>query len=290
MICSNPYVNNGKAYGCGQCLSCRINRQRVWAHRIVLEASMYGDNAFVTLSYDDEHLPAGETLEPRHVQLWIKRLRKSGATFRYYAVGEYGETTKRPHYHLALFGHPTCTRGSTTPGRSGYCCEVCSSLQKLWPHGFIHSGTITPQSAAYIAGYVTKKMTAKDDYRLNGRHPEFARMSLRPGIGAHFMDETASAILSHDLDGMEDVPVSLRHGAVQKPLGRYLQRRLRARIGRDPGAPEAVLDRVEEELRPLRESAFNNSSSFKEEVIQANQGKIIQREHRYRLRRKGSVL
>lgn len=287
MICRNPYVNSGKAYGCGQCLPCRINRQRVWAHRIMLESTMYKENSFVTLTYDDLNLPEGDTLVPRHPQLWIKRLRRAGLKFRYYLVGEYGETTHRPHYHLALFGYPTCARGATKIGRSGYCCEICSLLQSLWDYGFVYCGTVTPQSAAYIAGYVTKKMTAPGDPRLNGRHPEFARMSLRPGIGAHFMDETASAILSHDLEWMDDVPMSLRHGAVQKPIGRYLQRRLRARVGREENAPEAILARMEEEVRPVRESAFNNSESFKDALVRSNMGKIAQREGRFKLKRKG---
>lgn len=291
MICSNPYVNNGKAYGCGQCLSCRINRQRVWAHRIMLEASMYGDNAFVTLTYNELNLPEGGTLVPRHLKLWLMRLRKRGQRFRYYSVGEYGDTTERPHYHIALFGHRTCARGLTKIGRSGYCCEACAVLQGVWDYGYVYSGTLTPHSAAYIAGYVTKKMTHATDIRLNGRHAEFARMSLRPGIGAGFMDEVADSILSHNLeDRLEDVPLSLRHGPSQKPLGRYLRGRLRERIGRGAKTPEIILERLEEEMRPLRESAFANSESFKARILEENHGKIIQAEYRHRFRRKGKRL
>lgn len=157
--------------------------------------------------------------------------------------------------------------------------------------GNIHSGELNSKSAAYIAGYVTKKMTSKDDPRLEGRHPEFARMSNRPGIGALALAEVAHVFLSHDLDETEtDVPNHLNHGRVAYPLGRYLKRKLREQIGKSPDTPKEVLDRYEEEMRPLREFAFTNSRSFAGVVKEFYEGETIRAEALHNIFRKENKL
>lgn len=288
MICENPYMGRQGVHGCGQCLPCRINKRRIWSHRISLEAALHTDNCFVTLTYNPENVPTRvvpdtgevqEILAPKDLQDWLKRLRKAiePIRVRYFACGEYGDLDWRPHYHVALFGYPTCRYlGSRYKYGLRNCCWSCDTIRDTWDRGFIFVGTLEDKSAGYVAGYVTKKMTAKDDTRLNGRPPEFARMSLRPGLGADMMDEVASTLLALDLEKREDdVPSSLAYGSNKKrPLGRYLTRRLRKRMGRDEAAPESVLAQVEEELRPVRESAFNNSRSFKKEILSANKGKV----------------
>ena len=103
---------------------------------------------------------------------------------RYYLVGEYGDTTERPHYHICLFGYPPCAYGQTRLFKNERpCCAWCSGLQDTWSQGNVFSAELNELSIQYCAGYVTKKMTSHEDIRLNGRHPEFARMSNRPGIG-----------------------------------------------------------------------------------------------------------
>jgi len=251
----------------------------------MLEAAQYTDNTFVTLTYDDESLPDNQSVSPRTLQLFIKRHRKNGHKFRYFACGEYGEQTMRPHYHLALFGHPNCERGITRIRKDKLdCCDVCSSIRQSWGHGQIMLGTLEPQSMAYIAGYVTKKMTRDDDPRLEGRLPEFARMSLRPALGVGMMHELASTLLTYDLEEkMIDVPLALQHGTKQWPLGRFLRRKLRTFIGKDPNTPKEVMDQLHEKMSPMREDAFHNSQPFKEKVLEASLGKRIQieaREHR----------
>lgn len=231
-------------------------------HRICLEASQYEDNAFVTLTYDDDHLPEGGTLVPRDLQLFLKRLRKSiePRKVRFFAVGEYGDETFRPHYHLGLFGHPGCRKGVSNFRRDGSCCSVCDGLRAHWsdkrgPLGRVHCGQLSKDAAAYIAGYVTKKMTSADDERLEGRHPEFSRMSTRPGLGAGVMDEVASTMLTYDLEP-EDVPDSLQYTrGLHLPLGRYLKQQLRRRIGRSEKTPESIIKKAEANLQPLREYA-----------------------------------
>lgn len=275
MNCGNPYIHKGNAFGCGQCIPCRVNKRREWTHRIILEASLQEDNAFLSVDYSEENLPDDLSVSPREISLFIKRLRKGGLRFRYFAVGEYGDHSFRPHYHLALFGIPTCLRGTTRQATT--CCAVCESIKRAWGLGRIVLGTLTPQSAAYIAGYVTKKMTSEYDPRLEGRRPEFARMSLRPGIGYNVMHEVASTLLEFDLHKvLIDVPHSLQHGKKKWPLGRYLRRSLRALIGKDKNQTEQSAAQLAEKLQAMREAAFNNSEPLKKHVLSASEGRRIQ--------------
>lgn len=259
----------------------------------MLESQLHGDNCFLTLTYSDDHLPKMNvsgcggtgtlaTLEPKDLQNWLKRFRKeiSPTRIRFYAVGEYGNETWRPHYHVILFGYPTCSRGRTGLGMGNpdwsRCCVRCKLVGETWGLGKVYLGTLETHSAQYVAGYVTKKMNRRDDFRLLGREPEFCRMSNRPGIGHDFMHEVASAFLQFNLEqDQSDVPVTLAHGKRQLPLGRYLRMKLRKMVGRDEKTPQQVLDQIKEEMRPLRETQFATTTrtSLKSVVLDTHQGK-----------------
>lgn len=253
---------------------------------MMLEAAQYKDNAFVTLTYAPENLPSDNSVSPRVLQLFLKKLRKKAPkAIRFFGVGEYGEKSGAPHYHLACFGFPSCLHVQTR--KKDYCCPVCETISTSWGQGHIFVGTLQLQSMAYVAGYINKKMTKPDDPRLEGRLPEFARMSLKPGIGYGMMHDLASTLLEHKLDEkMVDVPVTLQHGPTQYPLGRYLRRSLRALIGRDKKTPPEALKQHADKMQPLRDLAFHNSVSLKSEVLKATEGKRIQIEARAKLKRK----
>lgn len=285
MLCQAPFTRGGQAYPCGQCLPCRINKRRVWTHRIMLESLEHPSSVFVTLTYG-EKVPVNTnhdmTLVPKDLQDFMKRLRKAmePVRIRFFAVGEYGDENQRPHYHAALFNFPKCVRSRTlrrpeTLSRPLWkeCCTSCRMVGTEWKHGDVDLGTLETGSAQYLAGYVTKKMTSKDDVRLYGRYPEFARMSNRPGIGAWFMDDYASTLMEFNLEDAEsDVPSALRHGKRLMPLGRYLRRRLRSRLGKDEKAPQATLDAAAEEMRPLLEAAKRDAEnpSLKSQILKSN--------------------
>lgn len=239
----------------------------------MLEATQHRTNAFVTLTYSDENLPQPPSVSARTLQLFHYRHRKRGYKYRYYSVGEYGSQTLRPHYHLALFGHPQCFRGQTDLTKQ-YCCETCEDVKKSWQNlGAIQVAFLEPASAAYIAGYVTKKLTAPPIPKFLA--PEFQRVSLRPGLGLMAMHDVSSVLMEHDLENrLEDVPLSLQHGQVKMPLGRYLRQNLRKMIGRDEKCPPEVIDKAIEEMSDVREAAFNASTPFRLAIQQANQGKI----------------
>jgi len=257
----------------------------MWTHRIMLEASQHPFNSFWTLTYSDEHLThtkdGRQTLVRKELTDFLKRLRQdySPLKLRYFNVGEYGDESERPHYHLALFNYPACSRGVTQFNRRSNCCSVCERVLRIWSKGIVHSGQLEDNSAAYISGYVTKKLTSKDDPRLQGREKEFAAMSLKPGIGAGFMDEVASVLMQHKLDTVNpDVPNALAHSGRPRPLGRYLTRRLRERVGLSPDAPQETLQAQFDKLSPMREAARNlaplkgQTETFKTLITEAFEG------------------
>lgn len=296
MMCKNPYVGSeGLPFGCGQCMPCRFNKRRIWMHRIMLEAALYEDNSFVTLTYSDDNLPVGGTLVPEHYQQWLKRLRLKVAPsrFRFFLVGEYGDETQRPHYHAALFGFPTCVSGDTRISCIKRPCHWCQLVRDTWGHGNIMLGRLEDDSAGYMAGYVTKKMTHKDDTRLNGRFPEFGRMSLKPGIGYDALWDIANTLFMYELDStLDDVPFVLMHGQKTLPLGRYLRQRLRTLIGKEKNAPQAAMDKLSQELLPLRLAARASSEnpSLKAAVVASTAGRVASMEARQKIYRKRKSL
>lgn len=189
---------------CGQCMGCRLDKAREWATRVTHEASLHRSNAFVTLTYDDRFLPEDGSLSVRAIQLFQKRLRKSVAPqrLRFFSVGEYGDDTWRPHYHLIVFGHAfNADRFLWETSKGGDAYYRSPALEALWPYGHSRIGDVNPQSAAYVARYALKKITGKeraqDHYlrphpvtgELHRVIPEFARMSTSPGIGAGWLDK-----------------------------------------------------------------------------------------------------
>lgn len=185
---------------CGQCVGCRLERSRQWAVRCVHEASLYEDNSFLTLTYDDDHLPRDGSLHVSDFQCFMKRLRKSIAPkrVRYYHCGEYGETTGRPHYHALLFGYSSPDRKFFSK-RGENPIFTSDSMSKLWPLGFSVEGDVSFDSAAYVARYVMKKVTGeKADSHYQGRLPEYTTMSRRPGIGAGWFDKFKGDVYPRD--------------------------------------------------------------------------------------------
>lgn len=279
--CSNPFTKKGLAFGCGRCLPCRTSQKRIWQSRIMLETKDHVENTFATLTYDEKTMPPSGSLDPNHSKDFLKRLRKhlEPTKIRYFLVGEYGGENKRPHYHAALFNYPNCSYGRSRYSKHHHrCCNSCDTIKHIWGRGIIHLGDITPESSAYIAGYTTKKLTNETDPSLRHLHPEFSRMSRRPGIGADLMHDVADSLLQHCTDHQgrytsHDVPTELRSGKQTLPLGRFLRRKLRQYVGRDPNAPQETLDQMAHQMYALRKIAFDNSLSFKTSLVLATAGK-----------------
>ena len=181
----------GLTVPCGKCIGCRLDHSRQWATRCVHEAKMHKENAFLTLTYNEEHLPGTGTLVMRDMQLFWKRLRKEIAPIkvRYFQCGEYGTLLNRPHYHAILFGYDFKDKYlfSTNHGHPIFRSPM---LERLWsdkdgiPIGYCSIGDVTFESCAYVARYCLKKIGGdKAAEHYHGRKPEFVVMSRRPGIG-----------------------------------------------------------------------------------------------------------
>lgn len=190
----NP--DNPVTLPCGQCVGCRGDRAAAWQVRCMHEAQVHGASCFLTLTYSDEALPQDNSVKLRDVQLFMKRLRKRfGSGIRFFACGEYGEQTFRPHYHVLIFGWDPPDKVYFCE-RNGYRVFTSAALSELWPHGLHEIGTVTPQSAGYCAQYVYKKRNGvgADDHYLRVSPvdgvayrvaPEFSTMSRggRAGLG-----------------------------------------------------------------------------------------------------------
>ena len=209
---------------CGQCLACRLQQTRQWADRCVLEAKKYKDNYFITLTYDDAHLPPNASLRPKDLQLFMKRLRRhfEGVKIRFLACGEYGTKTMRPHYHVLVFNCPLNDVIDVfqryDPLHKRYVKYLrdkaanenlrhSKTIYDLWIDGktkehlgLISVGQFNYDTAAYVSQYVTKKTNPKMKQIYEDLHlvPEFLRMSNRPGIGAdYFHDHDDGVYASH---------------------------------------------------------------------------------------------
>lgn len=206
---------------CGQCLGCRLDRARMWSARLMHEASCHDVSWFVTLTYDDAHLPVDRSVDVRHFQLFMKRLRKwHGKSVRFFHVGEYGNRCAhgevpcaagcrvgRPHYHAIVFGlelPDVKARGA----RRGNTYFESETLAKLWGHGFCVLGSVTVQSAGYVARYCLKKVNGVNEEahyvvcdgngELRVVRPEYCTMSRRPGIGSEWFSKYGSDVFPSD--------------------------------------------------------------------------------------------
>jgi len=231
------------------------------------EASLHPENTWVTLTYSPDNLPPGGTLVPSHLSGFIKRLRRNleyrqGPKIRFFGCGEYGEQKLRPHYHVFLFG-----LGPTWH-------EVVSAS---WTHGnlmFAHD----PSNAhliQYTAGYTVKKMEKVSDVKDRKLHPEFARMSLKPALGAEVVRKFYAAavesgpVVQRIFDTVGDAPAAIMFNGKFWPIGKTLQRVAREELG----LPRDLTDAHKRELTWVRAEAQKANVGKREQVRQAGERK-----------------
>jgi hypothetical protein len=211
---NDPDIVQEVSLPCGQCIGCRLERSRQWALRCMHEAQLHENNCFITLTYDNTHLPGDQSLHHEDFQRFIKLLRhyawrKLGKKLRYYMAGEYGDNFGRPHYHACIFGidfHDKKLWKRTSSGSLIYRSDI---LETLWPFGYSSIGDVNFESAAYVARYIMKKQTgkeAKNHYQYSSletgeiiqMEPEYNKMSLKPGIGADWYKKYKNDVYPHD--------------------------------------------------------------------------------------------
>lgn len=250
---------------CGRCIGCRLEYARQWAMRCMHEASLHDDNCFVTLTYEDAKLPYGNTLVKKDYQDFMKRLRWSIAPekVRFYACGEYGDESLRPHYHAILFGYDPPDK-IALPRKSEYPLWTSPELEELWGHGYVTVGSVTFESAGYVARYVTKKITGdmaekhywRVDEKTGKAHevaPEFALMSRRPGIGRDWIDKYGLEVYRHDsviVNGREVLPPKYYDNTLPEAKQEEIKAKRKYRAERTPlEERQEARTRVREEVK-----------------------------------------
>lgn len=259
------------AIPCGQCIGCRLAKAQAWAIRCHHEAQMHEHNSFITLTYDDQHVPVDYSVKLRDWQLFMKRLRKqTGVPIRFLASGEYGGKFHRPHYHALLFGYDFSAdrKFFRTRGKDNARQYTSELLGQLWPYGLHEIGTVNYKTAGYIARYTMKKVTGKDEYvaahytrvsPIDGNTytvaPEFCVMSRRPGIGTSWFHKFKSDAFPSDfliVDGMKKPVPPFYLKLIAEDEAKKVQRaRKRAALKRRDNNTKARL-KVREEIQQIR--------------------------------------
>lgn len=215
---------------CGKCIQCRIAYSREWANRCMNELETSKNAAFLTLTYDTAHLVFNPYVDPdtgsistrpclwpAHLRDFIKRLRSwcdyhcPGSRQRFFACGEYGDDSSRPHYHAIIYDLPpqffedSHVYDDRNPEAKLF---TCAALDDLWPHGQAVFGDVNWSTCAYVARYMIKKRKGKDAERQRTAQAqffpddpwpeEFIRMSRMPGIGRDFYERKKDTIYSTD--------------------------------------------------------------------------------------------
>lgn len=206
---------------CKQCIDCRLEKSREWAIRCVHESELYDKNCFITLTFRPacpllqkngrrlKRLSKSRLVDPTfslhkfHFKDFMKRLRhylagSAAANVRFFHCGEYGENLERPHHHACLFNYdfPDKELWQVRDGVRLYRSEI---LEKLWPYGYSTIGAVTFESAAYVARYVTKKITGSPAAaHYSGRLPEFCTQSRKPGIANQWLKNFTADVYPSD--------------------------------------------------------------------------------------------
>ena len=266
MYCSYPKQSGNGLRPCGGCWPCRINKRREWTGRILLESLFWPETSFVTLTYDDAHLPMIDGLPVvyrKDYDRFKRQFKRSafGPTFRYYGVAEYGDETFRPHYHFIMFGvgpgwlEEIRKAWSVRIREKDVTPKAIKEKRIFRDHkgqlreqlGYVTSELLVPERAAYAARYTAKKMNKPDDTRLKGRTPEFRSMSKQQGgLGVSGLgwlaDMHATNAGSKALLKNRDVFNGIKVEGKVWPIGEYLRSQLRELVGVEPNQAKRDLN------------------------------------------------
>lgn len=173
---------------CGSCAACVLSRRKAWSVRCACEALDHQETCFITLTYDDLHLPT--TMDQVKVDLrkFIKSIRNSDIKVRYFGCGEEGSQTSRKHAHVILFGFMPKDLVFVGNSASNEAMFESKFLTNLWKKGLVKVQFFTPRTAAYVAGYVSKKLGSKVGFQVQ---------STRPGLGFNFYKKHFRELLKY---------------------------------------------------------------------------------------------
>lgn len=250
---------------CGRCIACRITLAEEWSIRCYHESKMHEDNCFLTLTYEDKHLPKHGSLDPSQFSQFVKsyrnKLKRDGknADIKFFGCGEYGDQTQRPHYHILIFGHSPTDKVIHSRSKNEESLYTSKWLSSLWKRGHAIIGDVSYQSAGYVARYSLKKrfgVGAKLHY--GKKIPEFLRMSRGGrnghGIGYEYFHKFYTDFIPNDY--------CIINGK-KKPIPRYYM---------------ALLDEeMREHIRQIRQSKRNEENTH-ERRLAAKEAILLQKQ------------
>lgn len=152
---------------CGKCVGCLKDKASAWAVRCYHESTLHVQNSFLTLTYNDENLPS--KLQVDDLQKFFKRMRKRGLKFRYFACGEYGGRTLRPHFHALIFGQDFLS--DSVPLGLGDDQYTSRLVDETWGLGFSVIRSVTPDACFYTTGYTLKNAGRDDCFHVASKRP-----------------------------------------------------------------------------------------------------------------------
>lgn len=203
---------------CGKCYGCLSDKSRAWSFRVVAESLLYDPETiwFFTLTYDNAHLPLDGYPSKADLSKFIKGLRKLCPNpIRFFACGELGEHTLRPHIHVVLFGFP-----GKDFVRIPYDLKQFTfpRIEALWSKGFAPGSMVMDSGSvgSYVAKYMMKDF---------GRSGCWLDMSRRPGIGYGYLEK-----LALELDPQDPAPLVIPDGKGHS-LTAGVPKSLRQRLG-----------------------------------------------------------
>lgn len=174
------------------------------------EAQMHKENSFVTLTYDNEHLPRNGGLQIEDFQRFCRKLRKAKGKFRYFHCGEYGDENDRPHYHAIIFGLDFSEERQLLKRTRNGPLYVAPTLFRAWNKGFHTIGACEYHTAMYVSKYIMKKLTGEEGQKayVNAKtgealRPPYISMSRRPGLGSKWLEKYKSDVYPEDVVHLE---------------------------------------------------------------------------------------
>ena len=179
---------------CRRCLPCQINYVKNWSTRAYLEGLCHSDSVFLTLTYDEEHLPNPPVLVRKDYQDFLKRLRKRlDKHIRVFGCGEYGSVNGRPHFHFILYGVSLVDLNPVQAFRpKGNLVYSCKLISDIWPYGFHSVGSVSIQTLKYVARYTLKKQSP-EGFDVDSDFPRpYLITPRRPGLGVPFLQKFSS--------------------------------------------------------------------------------------------------
>lgn len=233
------------SFACGRCVGCLLRRAADWSTRCTHELRYHTRSAFLTLTYATKNLPPDRSLRPKDLTNFWKLLRhETSSPIKYFACGEYGDRRGRPHYHAILFGHDFDNDKQQIPNNKGavYPLYRSQKLDSIWKHGTATIGTVTEESADYVARYTLKKSFGLKKTSPSKQTEPFCRMS--KGLGQRYYDEFKTDMYPSDYLVKETT-------RTKQTIPRYYDKKLEAG---DPELYDLVKRMRREKLSPERQA------------------------------------